>query len=412
MALLAVGNGLLFAYIPVQLSASGFPPWVAGATVTAMAAGGLLACLTTGWAVRRVGHARAFGAMTACVILSVLLIALGTVPLLWVGARALYGFAATGLFIISQSWLNDACVNEWRGKVIALFYMLYVIAIGCGGFLLRFLPLDGATVPLTGIFFAALALLPVSLTRLPAPPPPASIRIAVASVWKISPVGLVGMFAAGGLTMLLQGFAPIYVADAGYTKAEVGLMVFLMQFGLLAVQYPLGALSDRMDRRHMLIAAGILMLLSAWAGYHVDPARFVLLVIILAVWTGSTESVYAIANAHANDRADPEYYVSLSSTMLVAWSLSALIMPALATALIPVLGTRVFMLMSMGLALSYSLFVVYRVFRRDPTPPEDAGHYQQVSAQMPLTTELAVPVPEEDAPSPDSGMMGSRSDTT
>ncbi len=402
MTLLAVGNGLLFAYIPVQLSESGFPPWMAGAAVTSMAGGGLLACLVTGLAVRRVGHARAFGAMTACVILSVLIISLGTFPFLWVGARALYGFAATGLFIISQSWLNDACENEWRGRVIALFYMLYVVAIGCGGFLLRFLPLDDATVPLTSIFFATLALLPVSLTRLATPPPPASITIAVSAVWKISPVGFVGMFAAGGLTMLLQGFAPIYVADAGYTKADVGLMIFLMQFGLLVVQYPLGALSDRMDRRHVLIAAGIIMLLSASLGYSVDPARFIWLVIILAIWTGATESVFSIANAHANDRADPEYYVSLSSTLLVAWSLSALIMPALATSLIPVLGTRVFMLMSVLLAALYCLFVVYRVFRREPTPLEDAGHYQQVSAQVPLTSELAAPVSEEDASSPES----------
>lgn len=397
MSLLSVGNGLLFAFIPVRLAETGFPPWVAGAAVTAMAAGGLVACLVTGLAVRRVGHARAFGAMTACVILSVLLISMGTLPLVWVLARAVYGFAATGLFIISQSWLNDACENEWRGKVIATFYMLYVIGIGIGGFLLRYLPTEGATVSLVGILFATLALLPVSLTRLPTPPPPASITVAVRAVWRISPVGLTGMFAAGGLTMLLQGFAPIYVADAGYAKGDVGLMVFLMQLGLLVVQYPLGALSDRMDRRYMLIAACALMLVAASLAYGIEPARFFLLVIVFAAWTGATESVYSIANAHANDRADPQYYVSLSSTMLIAWSLSALIIPALATALTPVFGTRVFMLMSILLALLYGGFVVLRMFSRDPIPIEDAGHYQQVSAQVPLTTELGVPAPEEES---------------
>ncbi len=157
MGLLAIGNGLLFSFIPVQLAAKGFPPWVAGTIVTAMSAGGLVACLISGLIVRRVGHARAFATMTAFVILSVLMIALGTFPIVWVAARALYGFAGTGLFIVSQSWLNDACVNEWRGKVIGMFYMVYVIAVGGGAFLLRFVPLDGATVPLLGIFFATLA---------------------------------------------------------------------------------------------------------------------------------------------------------------------------------------------------------------------------------------------------------------
>jgi MFS family permease len=391
MGLLAVGNGLLFAYIPVKLAEAGFPPWVAGAAVTAMAAGGLVACLVTGLGVRRVGHARAFGAMTACVILSVLLISLGTLPVVWIVARALYGFAATGLFIISQSWLNDACANQWRGKVIAIFYMVYVLCIGVGGFLLRYLSLEGSAIPLTGIFFATLALLPVSLTRLPAPPPPASITIAVRSVWNISPVGLVGMFAVGGLTMLLQGFGPIYVSEAGYSKADVGLLIFLMQLGLLVVQYPLGALSDRIDRRVVLVVSCTLVVLTALLAYNTDTSQFVLLIIVFAAWTGATESLYSVSNAHANDRADPQYYVSLSSTLLVAWSLSALIIPAITTALIPIFGSDVFMLLSVALASGYGAFVLYRMRHREAPLPEDTGEYQQVSAQVPLTSELAVP---------------------
>ena len=132
MTLLAVGNGLLFAYVPVKLSADGFAPWIAASAVTALAAGGFAGCLVTGRLVRRVGHARVFACMTACVILSVLALCLGTFPLVWVGARALYGMAAAGLFVVTQSWLNDVCENEWRGRIIGIFYMSYVIALGFG----------------------------------------------------------------------------------------------------------------------------------------------------------------------------------------------------------------------------------------------------------------------------------------
>ena len=396
MGLLAIGNGLLFAFIPVQLAAKGFPVWVAGAVVTSMAAGGLIACLVTGLVVHRVSHARAFATMTACVILSVLMISLGTYPLIWVAARALYGFAATGLFIISQSWLNDACANAWRGKVIAIFYMVYVVAIGTGGLILRYVPLDGATVPLLGIFFSTVALLPVCLTRLPTPPPPASIAIAVGAVWRISPVGLVGLLAVGGLTMLLQGFGPIYVASEGYSKNDVGLLVFLMQLGLIAVQYPLGSLSDRMDRRYVLIGACLLTIVAAMFALGTNPEHFVLIVLVFAVWSGATESIFSVANAHANDRADPEYYVSLSSTLLVAWSLSGLVVPAMATALTPVFGPQVFMYMAIIIAALYGGFVTLRLFRRDPIPLEDIEPYQQVSAQMPLSVELARPAEHDE----------------
>ena len=199
------------------------------------------------------------------------------------------------------------------------------------------------------------------------------------------------MFAVGGLTMLLQGFGPIYVSEAGYSKADVGLLIFLMQLGLLVVQYPLGALSDRIDRRVVLVVSCTLVVLTALLAYNTDTSNFMLLIIVFAAWTGATESLYSVSNAHANDRADPQYYVSLSSTLLVAWSLSALIIPAITTALIPVFGSDVFMLLSVALASGYGVFVLYRMRHRDPPLPEGTGEYQQVSAQVPLTSELAVP---------------------
>ncbi len=395
MGLVAVGSGLMFAFVPVKLASAGFPPWVAGTILTGLAGGGLVGCIVTGPMVRRAGHARAFATLIAVDILSVLLIALGPVPALWIASRALYGFAATGLFIVAQSWLNHASANEWRGKVIAAFYMVYVVAIGAGAFLLRFVSLDGAEAPLLGVFFAAVAILPVGLTRLETPPPPASVTIALRAVWRISPVGLVGLLAAGGLTMLVQGFAPIYVTAEGYGKDDVALLMFLMQFGMIAVQYPLGALSDRVDRRSVLIAASVLGLAMAGIASRMGTDAFFLMVIVFAVWTGATESIYAVANAHANDRADPEYYVSLSSTLLVAWSVSGLVLPAVATALTPLVGPKAFMYLALALSGLYGAFVTYRMTRRVPPPAAETEPYQQISAQAPLSAELAPQPPEE-----------------
>ncbi len=388
MGLLAVGNGLLFAYIPVKLAVEGFAPWVAGTMITALAAGGLAGCLFTGPLIRRVGHARVFASLAALVIPSVLLIALGAEPVLWCAARALYGFAMSGLFIVSQSWLNDACENDWRGRVIAIFYMTYVLSIGAGGFLLKFVSLDGPQGPLLGIFFVTLAILPVGLTRLRTPPPPEAVSVAIGAVWKISPVGLVGLLTVGGLTMLVQGFAPIYAAAEGYDKDEIALLLFLMQFGMIGVQFPLGAISDRTDRRYVLIAAALIVIASAAVAAQLSGTGLLWLIVVFAIWSGATESIYAVANAHANDRADPQYYVSLSSTLLVAWSVSGLVLPGLATALTQALGPQAFMYVAMAIAALYAGFVAYRVTRREPVPEADHEPYQPISAQLPHTAEL------------------------
>ncbi len=389
MGLIAVGNGLLFVYIPVKLAAEGFAPWVAGAILTALAGGGLIGCLVTGRLVQRVGHARGFATLTAGLILSVLAIALDTQPVLWILSRALYGLAVAGLFIVSQSWLNDACENRWRGKVIAVFYMTYVVAIGAGSYLLTFISLDGLGAPLLSIFFTTAGILPVGLTRLRTPLPPESVAVALRAVWRISPVGLAGLFAVGGLTMLVQGFAPIYAAAQNYAKADIALLMFLMQFGMIAVQYPLGALSDRMDRRYILILAAVIVIAGAAVATQLAGAPLLWLILVFAVWSGATETIFAVANAHANDRAEPQYYVAVSSTLLVAWSISGVLFPALATALTQVAGPAAFMYLAMALAALYGAFVAYRMRRREPAPEADLGPYQAISAQAPYTAELA-----------------------
>ncbi len=399
MGLVAIGNGILFAYIPVRLASEGFEPWVAGTIVTAMAAGGFIGCLAVGRMVQRVGHARVFASLTAIVIVSNLAIALDTEPILWILSRALYGFAVAGLFIVSQSWLNDACENRWRGRVIAIFYMTYIVAIGAGSYLLKYISLEGPQGPLLSIFFAAIAILPVGMTRLRTPPPPETVSVAIRAVWRISPVGFAGLLAVGGLTMLVQGFAPIYAAAENYSKDDIALLMFLMQFGMIGIQYPLGALSDRVDRRYVLIAASMIVIVGAGTATQLAGAALLWLILVFAIWSGATETIFAVANAHANDRAEPRYYVALSSTLLVAWSISGFLLSGLATVLTQVVGAKAFMFVAMGIAALYAVFVGYRLTRREPTPEADHEPYQPISAQAPYTAELA-PHPVEGDPLP------------
>ena len=203
-----------------------------------------------------------------------------------------------------------------------------------------------------------------------------------------------GMVAVGGLTLLVQGFSPIYVAAEGYGKEDVGLLMFLMQLGMIAVQYPLGALSDRMDRRIVLIAAACMVIGTALLASRVDIADFVVVAVIFALWAGATESIYSVANAHANDRAEPQYYVSLSSTMLIAWSVSGLVLPGIATGLTSILGPRAFMYVAAGIAAAYGLFVLFRMVRREHSASDETGNYQQISAQAPYHTELSPHIDE------------------
>ena len=389
MAVIALGGGLLYAYVPTKLAYSGFEPWVAGAILTATGAGGFLGCLISGRLIKRVGHARVFSTFSGLIIISAVGLTLSENPYLWMVIRFLYGISITGLFIVSQSWLNDVCENAWRGKVIAVFYMTYVLSIGSGSYLLSFVDLDGASAPLLAIAFTAIAILPVSLTKLRTPPPPENINIAIKSVWKISPIGLVGMCVVGGLTMLIQGFTPIYAAANDFSKNNIALLMFCMQFGMIAIQIPLGALSDRIDRRKVILLSAFIVIIFTSAATQLNTTELIWIILIFGVCSGATESIFSIATAHANDRAEPQYYVSLSSTLLITWSISGVIMPAMTTLLMPYTGVNTFLWLSVALAGFYLVFVIHRMTMKQPVPEEEQTSYQTVSAQAPLTSELA-----------------------
>lgn len=387
MLLVAIGNGLLFAYIPIRLAAEGLPPTWAGAILTGLSAGGMVGCFLTGRLVRRVGHARVFMTFSALIILSNAIIAAGPYPLVWIGSRALYGFAISGLFIVAQSWLNDVVENAIRGRVMAIFYVAYIVGLGIGSFSITFIDIAGPGAPVTGIVFAALSIIPIGLTRLRPPPPPETSSIAFAKAWRVSPVGVAGMLAVGGLTMMVAGFAPIHATASGYAKNDVALLMMSMQFGTIPMQLPLGWVSDRTDRRYVLIAAALLVVAAGLFANRMDGAALGLLIVIYMVWSGAAESIYSISSAHANDRAEKRDLVALSSTMLFAWSLSGFLMPGLATILTASFGTQAFMYVAIAIAALFAAFVVWRV--RQAPLPVSPGRFAPMSAQAPLPADLA-----------------------
>jgi MFS family permease len=392
MSLLAVGNGLLFAYVPVRLGHEGFPPFWAGAILTALSAGGMVGCFLAGALVRRLGHARTFMALVALILLSNVLVATGTDPMLWLASRTLYGFAINGLFIVSQSWLNDAVGNAIRGRVMAAFYICYIVGLGLGSMILGFVPIATPAAPLVAVLFAFLSIIPIVAARPRQPAPPEAASISFAKAWAISPVGVAGMLASGGLSMMVAGFTPIHATASGFSQSDVSILMVSMQLGTILFQLPFGWLSDNTDRRYVLIGVSALVAIFGILAAQAQDATYLLIVVIFVIWSGVTESIYSISSAHANDRAEPQDLVTLTSTMLFSWSLAGFVAPGLATLLTVWVGTQAFMGLAVAIALVFCLFVAWRILAAPP--PLQSASFAPMSAQAPLPADLAFPSEE------------------
>lgn len=398
MMMMAGASGVGFAYVPISLSRMGFEPWVAAAMTPALSFGGLVGCLVMGWLLRLSGHARIFMTVYALITLSFLVIMVTDNPVLWIGARMLYGFAINGAFIIAQSWLHDVATDDNRGRVITVFYVLYVVALGFGSFSIGLVDLDSHIPMAIAVALVTFAIIPVGLTRLRQPVPPEEVNVEIGKVWRISPVGLLGMLCVGGLTMTLQGFAPIYSGELGYAPADIGLLMLMLQMGVLVVQLPMGALSDRIDRRYVLfIVAAMSAMMALVMTVTGSNLSYLWLILVFAVWSGSVETIYSVSSAIANDRADPRHFVFLSSTQMIAWSAGAFIIPLMNTLLLQFLPVEMFITVILWISSMFAVFVLSRIFVRDSVSPQTADSFRYATAQVVNTTEYYNPEAQEQA---------------
>lgn len=379
-AFTAAGNGMMSTFVPVRLDLEGVSQDAVGLVVTAYAAGMLLGCLLSGHAIRRVGHIRAFATFAALGTISALLLSAWTAVPAWFGLRLLGGFCTTGIFIAAQAWLNEVTWSERRGRVMALFYLAYTVSIGLGALIMRHVAADTTTpfLLLAGLYAAAV--LPVALTRLETPPPPERIAVRLAQVWRISPVGLIGAFASGSLGMTMVGVGPMYGTAIGLNAADIALTIAALQGGNLVIQWPLGWLSDRLDRRHVIAGAAAAVSLVSVAILATGSGSLPALVFLFGLWGGLAESIYAVSTAHANDRTVAGDYVVVSSTVLVMWATGSTLGPLLATAAMRGFGPAGIWLFFIAVSASFALFVAWRSRHRAGVSEREQEHFHTVAA--------------------------------
>jgi MFS family permease len=269
--ILLMGNGLVGILLPVRAATEGFSTNVIGAVASAYSVGFVLSCFLTAHVVSRVGHIRTFAVLAAIGASAVLTMGLVTTPLTWIGLRAITGFCFAGLFMVIESWLNERASNQNRGQIFATYMVINMSAVTAGTMLLPVVTSVGITAFALICIFITLSLVPVSLTKSDAPTPMGKVRIRLIRLFRISPVGATGCLIVGLANGAYGGLGVIYAHSLGLSETEVALFMSAAVIGGAFAQIPLGRLSDRMDRRWIILAAvffsaGLGMILATWGG--------------------------------------------------------------------------------------------------------------------------------------------------
>jgi MFS family permease len=328
--LFLIGTGLFNTVTPVRAHLAGFSDLLVGIIGSAYYVGFIAGCFVGPRLIARVGHSRTFavaaGVAAATPLMQSLLFSVPS----WIVARCVFGFAAAGLYMVIESWLNDRATAETRGRIFAAYMTVNYVGIVIGQSLFMTGHATSYSLFSLSAIFYALCMIPMGLTRLPQPKTAEIPKLQPARMFKIAPVGVAGCIVVGLANGAVWTLAPIYAHDHAMTKGLLSLFMSAFTLGGAFVQFPAGRLSDHMDRRQIIAAASLLaaivgLALAAFGGRGTVDA-----IVIFGVFGMVALPMYGLSIAHANDRLPREMFVEASATLLLINAIAAAVGPVLA----------------------------------------------------------------------------------
>lgn len=383
--ILLSGSGLLGTLLSVRMTVESFGNDITGLVMSAYFLGLALGAIGAGAVVRRVGHIRSFGVFAALVTAATLLHALWIHPVAWGLLRVVAGFSLAGLYMVVESWLAERGQGGARGRLFSFYQIATYLGLGIGQFLLTLRPVETAELFIINAIIFAVSLIPVTMTRAIHPTLPERHRLQLRAVVTASPMGAIFCIGSGIITGSAFGLAPVFVVNLAGVQSVAVFMGALVLGGMI-LQYPLGHLSDRVDRRHLLTGVCVALMAECvfliWAGGQ----AFVLLAAAGSLFGGLIFTLYPLAVAHINDRVQSESFVGIAATLLLLWGVGAVIGPILFGQVMAAIGPN-------GLVISTAataavLAVVALLMRGESIPAGEQGPYVTVTGTTNVISEL------------------------
>ena len=388
------GSGFLSTLIGLRLERAGSGTMIIGLVATAYFGGLVLGALRAGSIVRRVGHIRAYAAFVALLSASTLTYALFQQPVLWGALRFVDGVCVAGVFICVESWLNDRAEPETRGTILAFYMVSLYSGQALGQLLLR----SGNTAPQIPFELASilisLAIIPVCLTRSHAPALEEAASLPLRRLFEASPLGVVGAGITGLLLGAFYGLAAIYARRLGLSLADTATFMMVVILGGVALQWPLGRLSDRYDRRRVIVG-GFVATLAVSLGLGLQPSGVLLLALGFA-FGGLSFALYPLSVAHANDRLLPSERVTASGQLVLLYSAGAAAGPIAGAAAMTFAGAGGLFLFIALCALAMTGFGLWRLAVTDAVPTEAQQDFQILPRTTPTAALLDPALSDDD----------------
>ena len=367
-----LGNSLLSITLPLKMQAAGFSTVTTGFVMAAYFGGLLAGSIYGRRLIGKVGHIRAFAGLAAVMAAAVLIHPMIFTAASWAVLRFVSGFCTAGLFSALESWLNERSDNANRGQVLGIYMIVNYVAIVLGQLMVNLWDLAGVQGFMVASILVSLSLVPVVLARLEAPDLSLSKPLSLRQLYAASPLAPVGSCVAGAAMGAYFGLGPVFARQVGFEVLQVSLFMGSVIVGGLLLQWPIGRLSDRFDRRTVLLVILILALLVCGGGFaagtFADP--FPPLIVVGLLLGGTMTTIYPICVAQAFDYLARDQYVAAASGLLLSYAVGSTAGPVFSALAMDFLGPYGFFAYIAACMAVFAVFVLVRMLIRAPLPPD------------------------------------------
>ena len=381
LAFLMLGNGLQGTLLGVRASLEGFSTQTTGYIMTGYYVGFVFGSIIGPKLVKNVGHIRVFAALASVLSAAMLLHSIFIEPVTWFAIRLVNGFAVAGLYIVVESWLNDAATNRTRGQLLSVYMVIVLGGMAAGQFLLNVASPAGFELFILISVLVSVSLVPIALSVTRAPKFEAPAHVGWRTMYRCSPLGVVGCLIVGIAQGALIGMGAVCAREIGMSVADVSLFMATALAGGVVLQWPVGHLSDIFDRRMIItvvtMLAALAALVGALAGEHSTP----ILLVSVFLFGGLSFPVYSLCIAHSNDHLQPDQMVAASGTLVLVAGIGASVGPALAAALMSLAGPAGFFWCLAAVHAAIGVFALYRMTQRSALPADEQMTYQPMPAR-------------------------------
>ncbi|MEP3345917.1 MAG: MFS transporter [Litoreibacter sp.] len=395
MALLMVGNGLQGSLIGVRGGIEGFTTFELSLITSGYFLGFLGGSRMAPNFIQRVGHVRVFAALASFISAALILYPAVTNPVAWMFLRVVIGFCLSGVYVTAESWLNNAASNETRGQALSLYMIVQMAGVVAAQGLLNVADPAGYILFVIPSVLVSISFAPILLSVTPTPAFGSTRQLSFRDLYKISPLGVVGMLMLGGVFSAQFGMSAVYGTEAGFSVAQISVFVSSIFVGAMVLQFPIGWLSDRIDRRMLILGVSAVATLAALVAWQFGM-NFPVLLACAFVIGGMTNPLYALLIAYTNDYLDADDMAGASGGLLFINGLGAIAGPVLTGWLMTHFGAQGFWLIIMATMLATTLYAVFRMTRRQ-SAYADEGEYEAVpyAAVGPGSTPFIAEVAQE-----------------